>query len=150
MTLLYSVVGEQPIAANATMNVHWRSDPHEWRNTPHADPLRYANRTCVAGASNANVRLDNSVGSTVPLANAASPPYFGADAVRLLATASGTSSFQPPSWLLTVSMYAQREGALFAILAQGRRLLPHQAGDDQNQLADIEWLGKMRLKSSKQ
>ena len=98
-TLLYSVVGEQPIAANATMNVHWRSDPHEWRNAPHADPLRYTNPTCAAGDSSANVggrgnaieqtggtsnTLDIGAGSTVPLANAASPPYFGADAVRLL------------------------------------------------------------------
>jgi hypothetical protein len=99
MTLWHSVVGEQPIAANATMNVHWRSDPHESRNAPHADPLRYANPTCAAGDSNGNVAgrgnaieqtggtpntLDIGAGSTVPLANAAWPPYFGAEAVRLL------------------------------------------------------------------
>jgi hypothetical protein len=79
--------------------VHWRSDLHEWRNVPHTDALRYANPTGAAGDSNADVgargnaieqtagtpnTLGIGAGSTVPLANAASPPYFGADAVRLL------------------------------------------------------------------
>jgi hypothetical protein len=96
----YTVVGEQSIAANATMNVHWRSDLHTWRNAPHTPPVRYATPTGAVGDSNANVSasgnaieqqsggmpitLGVSAGLDVPLlalANAGSPPYFGASAL---------------------------------------------------------------------
>ena len=96
----YSVVGEQSITATATMNVHWRSDLHKWRNAPHTDPVRYAFPTGAAGDSNASVTasgsatepnpngpsstLHVSAGLTVPLltlSNAASPPYFTAGAL---------------------------------------------------------------------
>ncbi|HET6438538.1 MAG TPA: hypothetical protein VFG59_10785 [Anaeromyxobacter sp.] len=96
-TFTYSLTGEQSIVANATVNVRWRSDIHEWRRAPHLTPVRYGrpvgatnDSSCSISASGNAVEtppmgepltLGVSAGLSVPpasLNNAGTPPYFGA------------------------------------------------------------------------